>query len=69
MLPVSVLPAAGILLGVGSAEFSWLPIGLSAMLEISGGVIFKAMPLIFAVGVALGFTDKKSTSALAAVVG
>jgi phosphotransferase system glucose/maltose/N-acetylglucosamine-specific IIC component len=23
MLPVSVLPAAGILLGVGSAKFSW----------------------------------------------
>jgi phosphotransferase system glucose/maltose/N-acetylglucosamine-specific IIC component len=25
MLPVSVLPVAGILLGVGSANFSWLP--------------------------------------------
>jgi PTS system glucose-specific IIC component len=25
MLPVSVLPIAGILLGVGSANFSWLP--------------------------------------------
>ena len=24
-LPVSVLPIAGILLGVGSANFSWLP--------------------------------------------
>ena len=27
MLPVSVLPVAGILLGVGSANFSWLPHG------------------------------------------
>jgi len=26
MLPVSVLPIAGILLGVGSANFSWLPL-------------------------------------------
>ena len=25
MLPVSVLPVAGILLGVGSANFWWLP--------------------------------------------
>ncbi|BAX53574.1 PTS system glucose-specific EIICB component [Photobacterium damselae subsp. piscicida] len=25
MLPVSVLPVAGILLGVGAANFSWLP--------------------------------------------
>ena len=25
MLPVSVLPVAGILLGVGSAKLSWLP--------------------------------------------
>ena len=25
MMPVSVLPVAGILLGVGSANFSWLP--------------------------------------------
>jgi len=26
MLPVSVLPIAGILLGVGSANFTWLPL-------------------------------------------
>lgn len=25
MLPVSVLPVAGILLGVGAAHFDWLP--------------------------------------------
>ena len=29
MLPVSVLPAAGILLGVGSAKFTWLPAAVS----------------------------------------
>ena len=29
MLPVSVLPVAGILLGVGSANFTWLPSTLS----------------------------------------
>ena len=25
MLPVSVLPVAGILLGIGSAHFGWMP--------------------------------------------
>ena len=29
MLPVSVLPVAGILLGVGSANFPWLPDAVS----------------------------------------
>ena len=32
MLPVSVLPVAGILLGVGSANFAWLPEGLSQVM-------------------------------------
>lgn len=31
MLPVSVLPIAGILLGVGSANFSWLPAVVSTL--------------------------------------
>jgi PTS system glucose-specific IIC component len=29
MLPVSVLPVAGMLLGIGSAHFTWLPTILS----------------------------------------
>jgi PTS system glucose-specific IIC component len=29
MLPVSVLPVAGMLLGIGSAQFTWLPSALS----------------------------------------
>jgi PTS system glucose-specific IIC component len=32
MLPVSVLPIAGILLGVGSANFSWLPESVSLIM-------------------------------------
>lgn len=31
MLPVSVLPIAGILLGVGSANFNWLPAVVSTL--------------------------------------
>lgn len=33
MLPVSVLPVAGILLGVGAANFSWLPEIVSHLME------------------------------------
>ena len=37
MLPVSVLPVAGILLGVGSAKLSWLPEIVSNVMAQSGG--------------------------------
>ncbi|AHF77510.1 PTS system glucose-specific transporter subunit IIBC [Sodalis praecaptivus] len=68
MLPVSVLPVAGILLGVGSASFSWLPAVVSDVMAEAGGSVFANMPLIFAVGVALGFTHNDGVAALAAVV-
>ncbi len=68
MLPVSVLPIAGILLGVGSAGFSWLPTVVSDVMAQAGGSVFANMPLIFAIGVALGFTNNDGVSALAAVV-
>ena len=66
MLPVSVLPIAGILLGVGSANFSWLPAVVSHVMAEAGGSVFANMPLIFAIGVALGFTNNDGVSALAA---
>src|SRR5215470_17623585 len=50
MLPVSVLPVAGILLGVGSAKFSWLPAVVSDTMAKSGDAIFGNLALIFAVG-------------------
>ena len=68
MLPVSVLPVAGILLGVGSAHFTWLPAIVSDVMAQSGGAIFGNLPLIFAIGVALGFTANDGVAALAAVV-
>lgn len=68
MLPVSVLPIAGILLGVGSANFSWLPMVVSHVMAEAGGSVFSNMPLIFAIGVALGFTNNDGVSALAAVI-
>jgi len=69
MLPVSVLPAAGILLGVGSAKFTWLPVTVSNVMAQAGGAVFGNLPLIFAIGVALGLTGNDGVAALAAVVG
>jgi PTS system glucose-specific IIC component len=69
MLPVSVLPAAGILLGVGSAKFTWLPVVVSSVMAQAGGAIFGNLPLIFAIGVALGLTNNDGVAALASVVG
>ena len=70
MLPVSVLPVAGILLGVGSANFSWLPPIVS---QIDGGsradAIFANLPLLFAIGVAIGLTENDGVAALAGTVG
>lgn len=69
MLPVAVLPIAGLLLGVGSANFTWLPEVLSAIMAQSGGAIFGNLPILFAVGTALGLSNNDGVSGLAAVVG
>jgi glucose PTS system EIICB or EIICBA component len=69
MLPVAVLPVAGILLGIGSAKFSFLPELLSSVMAQSGGAIFGCLAIMFAIGVALGLTKNDGVSALAAVVG
>ncbi len=69
MLPVAVLPVAGLLLGIGAAEFSWMPALLSLMMKSAGDVIFGNLPLIFAIGVALGFTRNDGVSAIAATIG
>ena len=69
MLPVSVLPIAGILLGVGSANFSWLPESLSLIMAKSGDAIFGNLPLLFAIGIAIGLTDNDGVAALAGTVG
>ena len=69
MLPVSVLPVAGILLGVGAADLSFIPEIVSNLMEQAGGSVFGQMALLFAVGVALGFTNNDGVAALAAIVG
>lgn len=69
MLPVSVMPIAGILLGVGAADFSWLPDVVSTTMMSAGDAVFVQMGLLFAVGVALGFTNNDGVAGLAAIVG
>ncbi|PJE78286.1 PTS system glucose-specific EIICB component [invertebrate metagenome] len=69
MLPVAVLPVAGILLGVGSAGFSFIPDVLSQIMANAGGSIFTNLPLIFAIGTAIGLTENDGVSSVAAIVG
>src|SRR3982751_3873155 len=69
MLPVSVLPVAGILLGVGSANFSWLTQIVSQVMAASGDAIFANLPLLFAIGVAIGLTGNDGVAALAGTTG
>ena len=69
MLPVAVLPAAGLLLGIGSAKFFFLPLFLSDIMAQSGGAIFSNLPLMFAIGTALGLASNDGVSALSAAVG
>jgi glucose PTS system EIICB or EIICBA component len=69
MLPVAVLPVAGLLLGIGAAQFGWIPPDVSKIMKEGGDVIFGNLPLIFAIGVALGFTENDGVAAVAATVG
>jgi PTS system glucose-specific IIC component len=70
MLPVAVLPVAGLLLGLGATDFhGYVPALVLALMKNSGDVIFGNLPLIFAIGVALGFTENDGVSAVAATIG
>ena len=69
MLPVAILPVAGILLGIGAAGFSWMPELLSQVMAQAGGAVFGNLPLLFAVGTVLGLTDNDGVSTMAAIVG
>ncbi|HOW89561.1 MAG TPA: PTS transporter subunit EIIC, partial [Elusimicrobiales bacterium] len=69
MLPVSVLPVAGLLLGLGTAAFPVVPALLSKLMAGSGGAIFDSLPLIFAVGVSMGLSGDDGAAALAGAVG
>ncbi|MGW3151591.1 PTS transporter subunit EIIC [Streptomyces sp. NPDC001177] len=73
MLPIATLPAAGLLLRLGQDDVLGRFSGLkdaAAVISAAGGALFTHLPLIFAVGIAIGFAKKADGStALAAVVG
>jgi PTS system N-acetylglucosamine-specific IIC component len=73
MLPIAALPAAGLLLRLGQADLLGSIAGFetgAAVIASAGGALFDNLPLLFALGVAIGFAKKADGStALAAVVG
>src|SRR4029079_17597561 len=75
MLPIAVLPAAGILLRLGQPDLLGsikAPVigPFFQAMSAAGDALFSNLPLRFAVGVAIGFARKADGStALAAVVG
>lgn len=81
MLPVAILPAAGILLAFGNAMHNeqlvalapWLKMDvfvmISSVMEAAGQIVFDNLPLLFAVGTALGLAGGDGVAALAALVG
>ncbi|MEU6521683.1 PTS transporter subunit EIIC [Streptomyces sp. NPDC046924] len=73
-LPIAVLPAAGILLRLGQPDvFGADGLGwdkVAAVFATAGGAIFDNLPMLFCIGVAIGFAKKADGStALAALVG
>jgi PTS system N-acetylglucosamine-specific IIC component len=73
MLPIAALPAAALLLRLGQGDMLGRVAGfheLAGVLGAAGGALFDNLPLLFAVGVAIGYARKSDGStALAAVVG
>jgi len=73
MMPIAVLPAAALLLRLGDyfQQVSWLEWGTTIweIMFAAGDAVFGNLPLIFAIGVAIGFTEAAGAAGLAAGVG
>jgi len=73
MLPIATLPVAGLLLRLGQQDLLGKIHGFesgAAVISAAGDALFKNLPLLFAVGVAVGFARKADGStAVAALVG
>lgn len=81
MLPVAILPAAGILLALGNVlhnpellvrapflEAHWIQM-LANVMEQSGNIVFSNLSLLFAVGVAVGLAGGEGVAGIAAIIG
>jgi glucose-specific phosphotransferase system IIBC component len=81
MLPVAILPAAGLLLAFGNAFqnptlIERLPFLNTHMFQLialvmqdAGGIVFDNLALLFAVGVAVGLSGGEGVAGLAAIIG
>ncbi|PZG48996.1 glucose-specific PTS transporter subunit IIBC [Staphylococcus aureus] len=81
MLPVAILPAAGLLLAIGTAIQGealqhYLPFiqnggvqNIAKLMTAAGSIIFENLPMIFALGVAIGLAGGDGVAAIAAFVG
>ncbi|UXR82756.1 maltose/glucose-specific PTS transporter subunit IIC [Staphylococcus sp. IVB6214] len=82
MLPIAILPAAGLLLGIGGALSNPNTIKAYPVLDIpflqhifvlmsaAGNIVFQNLPVLFAIGVAVGLAKSdKGTAGLAAMLG
>ncbi len=81
MLPVAILPAAGILLAVGTALTNPTLLAVAPFLDVvwvkhiadvmanAGDIIFSNLAMLFAVGVAIGLSGGEGVAGLAAIVG
>ena len=73
MIPVSVLPAAGLVVALGRAlqntEKASMTYNLGQIFYSGGLAVFEQLPLIFAVGVAIGFAGGAGVAGLAAAAG
>ena len=76
MLPIAMLPIAGLFLGIGAtittqganAEIEGLVV-LGNFLKLPGDVIFGALPVLFAIAIAIAFTKDAGAAGLSALVG
>ncbi|HGZ7465673.1 TPA: glucose-specific PTS transporter subunit IIBC [Staphylococcus aureus] len=81
MLPVAILPAAGLLLAIGTAIQGealqhYLPFiqnggvqNVAKLMTAAGSIIFENLPMIFSLGVAIGLAGGDGVAAIAAFVG
>ncbi|WP_110113044.1 N-acetylglucosamine-specific PTS transporter subunit IIBC [Bacillus sp. CGMCC 1.16541] len=65
MLPIAIMPAAALLLRLGQDDFFGIP-----FVSAAGNAVFGHLALLFAIGVAIGFSkDGSGAAALAGAVG
>lgn len=74
MLPVAVMPAAALLMSLGVFISKWATEGdflfqVGEVMQTGGGGILGNLPILFAVGVAIGLTGGAGAAGLAAVAG